>query len=572
MKSDHPVSGETFTRRFFLGASAAALGMSGSPLVAGTRDCLRKTRQGILRGQRSSDVDVFRGVPYAGSVSGRARFRQAPPPPVWQGVRDASRLGAPSIQPVQHMAPTGEPAPAEDCLFLNIWSPRGGAPLKPVMVYSHGGGLVIGSGGSPAVDGTRLAVENDVVVVTTNHRLGALGFLYLDHLGGPEYRGSGNRGIEDIALALRWIAKNISMFGGDPANVTIFGESGGGIKTSCLYAMPAAAPYFHKASIESGPGVRLLEIEQAKQMTDRVLAYLRLDRTNWRALLDLAPARILEAQLVASPPIVTPPAWGGRSGLVGDGNALGFFPVRDGRLLPHHPFDPAAPNLSRDKPLMVGGNADEQMLFSMNGKDVAAWSLDDAGLEQRITTVFGPRSQEILSTYRDAHPHATPSAIYFAIQSDLFSHEGSTVIAERKAAQGGAKVYRWILEYRHGGQVPGTMSTLGAMHAIDIPFKFDNVDARFGELVVAGPRPEKVRLGRAMSAAWANFAKTGIPAAPGQPAWPAYDLATRQTMHIDTSWIVESDEDRSTRLLWEKISRPDGTPPVMIGPQDSRLE
>jgi len=158
-----------------------------------------------------------------------------------------------------------EPEPAEDCLFLNIWTPATDNRKRPVLFYSHGGGFVIGSGGSAGQDGANLARNFDVVVVQTNHRLGLLGFLYLDELAGSEYEGSGNQGILDIVAALEWVHKNISVFGGDPNNVMIFGESGGGAKTSCLYAMPEAAPYFTKASIESGPGIRMLTREMAAE-------------------------------------------------------------------------------------------------------------------------------------------------------------------------------------------------------------------------------------------------------------------------------------------------------------------
>ena len=209
---------------------------------------------GKIRGARNDGVTIFKGIPYAGRVSGDRRFRRPAELQPWPGVRDALHLGAPAIQPSR----PNEPEPAEDCLFLNIWTPATDNRKRPVMFYSHGGGFVIGSGGSASQDGTNLARNFDVVVVQTNHRLGLLGFLYLDELAGSEYAGSGNQGLLDIVAALEWVNKHISVFGGDPNNVMIFGESGGGAKTSCLYAMPEAAPYFNKASIESGPGVRML--------------------------------------------------------------------------------------------------------------------------------------------------------------------------------------------------------------------------------------------------------------------------------------------------------------------------
>jgi para-nitrobenzyl esterase len=222
---------------------------------------------GKIRGTRIQGVNIFKGIPYAGSVSGDGRFRRPAELLSWSGVRDALQLGAPAIQPPRQ----NEPEPTEDCLFLNIWTPANDDQKRPVMFYSHGGGFVIGSGGAIHQDGSNLSRNFDVVVVQTNHRLGLLGFLYLEELAGAEYAGSGNQGILDITLALKWVNQNIGAFGGNPDNVMIFGESGGGAKTSCLYAMPEAAPYFNKASIESGPGVSMYTQEMAVRTTALVL-------------------------------------------------------------------------------------------------------------------------------------------------------------------------------------------------------------------------------------------------------------------------------------------------------------
>ena len=231
-----------------------------------------KLRHGKIRGVRTDGVNIFKGIPYAGRISGDRRFRRPAPLEPWAGVRDALQLGAPAIQSPRR----NEPPPAEDCLFLNVWTPANDNKKRPVMFYNHGGGFVIGSGGSPGQDGSNLARNFDVVVVETNHRLGLLGFLYLDEIAGSDYAGSGNMGILDITEGLKWVNKNIAEFGGDPNNVMIFGESGGGAKTSCLYAMPEAAPYFNKASIESGPGVRMTARETAAETTAKVLKELNI--------------------------------------------------------------------------------------------------------------------------------------------------------------------------------------------------------------------------------------------------------------------------------------------------------
>ncbi len=247
---------------------------------------------GKIRGIRNHGVNIFKGIPYGGRVSGERRFRRPAELEPWAGVRDALQLGAPAIQPPRR----GEPEPAEDCLFLNVWTPANDRQPRPVMFYSHGGGFVGGSGGAPIQDGANLARNFDVVVVQTNHRLGLLGFLFLDDLAGADYAGSGNQGILDIVLGLEWVNKNIAAFGGDPHNVMIFGESGGGAKTSCLYAMPAAAPFFNKASIESGPGVRMYTREMAARTTSLVLKELNIAEKDWRKLLEVPAADLLRVQ------------------------------------------------------------------------------------------------------------------------------------------------------------------------------------------------------------------------------------------------------------------------------------
>ena len=262
----------------FRGLALAQAGATGSAEA--------KTTRGRVRGARGDGLTTFKGIPYAGSATGANRFKAAPPLQAWTGVRDALQLAAPAPQPGRP-ASAREPAPAEDCLFLNVWTPAADGRRRPVMFYSHGGGFTSGSGGSGYQDGGNLARTWDVVVVASNHRLGLMGYLDLRDLGGEEYATSGNQGMLDIRDALKWVHENIEAFGGDPGNVMIFGESGGGAKTSCLYAMPSASPYFNKASIESGPGIRMMPSEAAAETTLMLLKHLELDRSSWRKLLEL---------------------------------------------------------------------------------------------------------------------------------------------------------------------------------------------------------------------------------------------------------------------------------------------
>src|SRR3984957_19056937 len=252
-----------------------------------------KTAYGRVRGLKGDRLATFKGLPYAGPVSAANRFKSAPRLQPWTGVRDALTLGAPSMQPGQRR---NEPPQDENCLFLNVWTPAADARKRPVMFYSHGGGFTTGSGGAAYQDGSNLARTWDVVVVATNHRLGLMGYLYLGGLGGEEYATSGNQGLEDIRDGLKWVHDNIERFGGDLNNVMIFGESGGGAKTSCLYAMPSAEPYFNKASIESGPGIRLRSMDAANETTLAVLKQLGLDKSQWRQILDVPVDKLVEVQ------------------------------------------------------------------------------------------------------------------------------------------------------------------------------------------------------------------------------------------------------------------------------------
>lgn len=544
-------------RQFVSSASLATVGLVGLSRSASAWDSnatrlrgdeyvIIDTPHGRLRGTRDDGVSIFRGVPYAGTVAGLRRFQRPAPLEAWTGVRDALRLGPPSPQPGRQATAT-EPAPAEDCLVLNVWTPAADGRRRPVMFYSHGGGYVTGSGGSRGQDGSNLARRYDVVVVETNHRLGLFGFLYLDEVAGAAYAGSGNNGTLDLVDGLRWVQHSIEAFGGDPANVMIFGESGGGGKTSCLYAMPSAAPYFNKASIESGPGVRMTTREAAAETTASVLKELNIGRADWRRLLDVPTADLIAIQgkLPSVPPDPTVRPRGKDASL-----RLGFGPVVDGVALPNHPFDPTAPAISSDKPLMVGWNEDEYNFFAWQSHDTTAFSLDLDGLRSRLTPRFGADAAQIFDTFRASRPSASPTDIYVAVESVTMMGLGSLEIAERKAAQHGAPAYLYNFGYKSESKIPGTDYPMGSPHAADIGFKFDNV-ATPGPF--SGNRPERLVAAHNMAEMWTTFARTGSPAAAGQPAWPAYDLTRRAMMRIDTHCEVVDDRYREEREMWKKL-------------------
>jgi para-nitrobenzyl esterase len=503
---------------------------------------------GKIRGIRTEGVNIFKGIPYGGRVSGDRRFRRPAPLEPWTGVREVLQLGAPAIQAPRR----GEPDPAEDCLFLNVWTPANDNKKRPVMFYNHGGGFVIGSGGSGGQDGSNLARNFDVVVVETNHRLGLLGFLYLDEIAGPDYAGSGNMGLLDITVGLKWVHENIAVFGGDPSNVMIWGESGGGAKTSCLYAMPEAAPYFNKASIESGPGVRMSAKETALLTTAKVLKELNIVPKDWKKLLDVPAADLLAVQ--SKIPFAPPFREKGKPAL-----PSGFGPVVDGIVLPGHPFDPTAPEISRNKPLLTGWNEDEYTFFAWERKDTESFKLDFTGLQSKLEPQYGQDTRKIIDTYRKSRPNASAPDIFVAISSITMMGLGSVEIAEKKAKQHGAPAYLYNFGYKSEMKIPGTDYPMGTPHAMDISFKFNNeVPPKEGEqprMSFGGNRPERFVASHNFAELWTTFARTGKPAAQGVPEWPAYNLKDRPTMRIDTKCEVINDRFSEELAMWRSIGR-----------------
>jgi para-nitrobenzyl esterase len=509
---------------------------------------------GRIKGVRSDGVNVFKGIPYGGKISGDRRFRRPAPLQPWLGVRDATQFGAPAIQPPRR----NEPVPSEDCLFLNIWTPANDNKKRPVMFYSHGGGFVGGSGASQSQNGSNLARNFDVVVVQTNHRLGLLGFLYLDEIAGPDYAGSGNMGMLDIADGLKWVNQNIAQFGGDPNNVMIFGESGGGAKTSCLYTMPAAAPYFNKASIESGPGVRMTTKETAAETTAMLLKVLQIAPKDWKKLLDIPASDLLAMQ--AKLPTVAPFTEKSNSREAMQRSAGGLGPVVDGIVLPKHPFDPAAPEISINKPLLVGWNEDEYTFFAWERKDTESFAIDFEGLKKKLVPKYGAHTEKLIETYRKANPKATAPDIFVAVSSIAMMGLGSVTIAERKVKQGGAPVYLYNFGYKSEKKIPGTDYAMGTPHAMDISFKFNNeIPPRDGsapkESFFGGNNPDRFLASHHFAELWTTFAKTGKPAARDVPHWPAYNLKDRPTMRIDTKCEVINDRFAQELAMWRSLGK-----------------
>jgi para-nitrobenzyl esterase len=344
----------------------------------------------------------------------------------------------------------------------------------------------------------------------------------------------------------------------------IFGESGGGAKTSCLYAMPAAAPFFNKASIESGPGIRMSPREVATETTLMVLKQLGLQKNEWRKLLDVPADKLLEIQVeLGKQPGGPLTMSGGRKGIGGGGRPGGFGPVVDGTILPHHPFDPEAPTISKDKPLIVGYNRDETIFFFMESHNTDVFNLTEAALKERLQKEFGAHADDVFSTYRKSRPDASPTDLYIAISSARMFGFGSITLAERKFAQHGAPVYAYVFTYESQRIVPGTQHKVGAAHAMEIAYKFDLIQPS-QKADAADPQqtatrtmmdtgPDSVRTAQNMSQMWSTFARTGRPGANGQPDWPAYDTTRRATMLINAECKVVDDPFGLERDLWERM-------------------
>jgi para-nitrobenzyl esterase len=495
------------------------------------------TAFGKLRGVETDGIRVFKGVPYGASTAGNNRFMAPVEPEPWTGVRDALNYGpsAPQRQPGAaagggaSVSGEGLPGESEDCLVLNVWTPAVKDNAKrPVMVWLHGGGFATGSGSAPTYNGANLARRGNVVVITINHRLNVLGHTFLADLGGADFAASGAAGVLDIVRSLEWVRENAAEFGGDPDNVTIFGQSGGGRKVEALLTMPSAKGLFHRAIVESGAAMRLVERGQANRVTEQLLKELGLGEGQVREMQGLPLERMMTAYFAAV-----------RNMPGVDQSVSGFSPAVDGKILPQHPFDPAASPLSGDVPVMIGSTRTEMTFQLMNSPK--PFTLDDAGMRGEVESLLGKVAGETIDAYRKANPSVNPTDLYHLIASD-FRYNGPTMkIAERRAALNRGPVYLYYFRW----ETPVQGGRLKSPHTIEIPFAFDNV--KIAERLTGGGA-EAMALADKVSDSWIAFARSGDPNNAKIPRWPAYNATDRQTLVIDNEITVAKDPIREQRL------------------------
>ena len=495
------------------------------------------TRAGRVRGFVENDILGFKGVRY-GADTATTRFAAPMRPEPWSDLKDAVEYGCSTLQAeggdggglFKSWRPNPPLPMSEDCLFLNVWTPAlhdGGK--RPVMVWLHGGGFATGSGSSHAYDGVRLAKRGDVVVVTVNHRLNTWGHLYLGAFG-EWFADSGNAGILDLILALEWVRDNAAEFGGDPGNVTIFGESGGGCKVSILMAMDAAQGLFHRGVVQSGPLIQVTPATQASMAALAVVEKLGLTDATIDRILTLPPKEIQRAVRAAT-----------AEGVAG----IGSGPVLDERSIRRHPFHPDAAQQGKSVPMMIGVNRTETSLLTGAAQPELFDLTWDALPEQLGRTLTGYNVESILSDYRKLHPTYGPAEVYFTITSDRRFLRTSVVQADRKADQGGAPVFFYLLDWN----TPVAGGKWLCPHALDIGFVFDNVVKSES---MSGVGIDQQKLADIMSESWLSFARAGNPNNPLVPKWPAYDSSRRPTMIFNLEPHVVDDPRAQERALFKR--------------------
>jgi para-nitrobenzyl esterase len=506
-------------------------------------DSIVETSYGKLRGTRVDGVWVYRGIPFAKPPVGALRFRPPERHEGWSGVCDATRFGPGSFQADRPLAPIlgiVVPEQSEDCLTLNVWTPAvGDGAYRPVLFWIHGGAWVIGAGSEPTYDGASLARRGDAVVVTVNYRLGPFGFLRGRELGAG-VDSSGNEALLDLVAALEWVRDEIAAFGGDPRNVTAFGESAGSVNIACMLTMRRAHGLFHKAICQSGSLNLTCSPETALATTHAILSQLGIAPGQASALRDVPARELVSAQNAVAKKSVIPP----------------FAPVADGDLIPARPFAAIAAGSARGVPLIVGSNLEEMKLYRF--LDPAIDALDWAALVDRCSALFpgaddkgrplGLRAAEVYRAAREARGEdASPAEIWLAISTDHFFRAGALTLAELQARHA-PDVF--VYQFAWKATTPGKPQ--GAVHGLDIPFVFGTLDV--SEIGAIAGRTEAARaLSESIQEAWLAFARGGRPRSSHLPEWPAYAPPRRATLELGERSVVREAPQETERALWSEM-------------------
>jgi para-nitrobenzyl esterase len=481
-----------------------------------------KTTYGSISGAYTEGVFSFKGIPYAQAE----RFMPPQAPDAWKGVREATAFGPIAMQ-VNSWSP--QEAMNEEKLFtVNVWTQGiNDGKKRPVMFWLHGGGFAVGASDDPLSAGHQLAQKGDIVLVSVNHRLNILGFLDLSNFG-EQYAHSANVGMLDVVAALEWVNKNIHRFGGDPANVTIFGESGGGGKVGTLMSMPAAQGLFHKAIIQSGTLVNVMTKEKSTQIADTLVSELGLDKNNLGQLHTMSYQQLVEAGNKALEKTVGLRKPGTRT-------MVGFGPVPDGVNLLQQPFTPDFSDISKDIPLLIGTTFNELVNTVYGEKEL---SLSEA--KARLAKTYGDKTDQYIALFAKAYPNYTPQDL---LSIDTLFRPNTIVTADARAAKTKAPVYSYLLTWKSDVED----SSKGSFHGLDIPLAFNNID--LGKHWTGTSEAAK-KLADTMSSAWIQFAKTGNPNVENQlPSWKAYSRENGETMIFDEEVKVLNNHDRALMQL-----------------------
>lgn len=509
----------------------------GQVLFIGDNIAIANTQYGKVRGFILRGIHTFLGIPYGADTSGANRFMPPQKPASWTEVKPAIWWGNTAPQNMENRYANAYSSfidhwnyddVSEDCLRINVWTPAIDTKKRPVIVWLHGGGFVNGNGiEQDGYNGENLTRRGDIVFCSLNHRLGPMGFANFAGAGGEKYAASGNVGMLDIVAALEWVKNNISNFGGDPGNVTIIGQSGGGVKVSTLTAMPSAKGLFHKAVVLSGASLRAADKEVSEKLGTYILQEAglpaaqidKLQQLPWKEYYDIASraSKKLSDELKVQ---------GKRGG--------GWSPVADGKFLPQHPYDPAPTPLAADIPMIICTTFNEA---SPSRTDSSLETITLDGVKEKLKERFGEDAGKVADAYAKAFPEKKPIEIW---SMAISNRQNAVALATAKSKQQAPVYLAWF-----GWQPPLFDNRMRAFHCSDICFWFYNTDLMLTH-TGGGARPRK--LSEKMADSFLKFARTGNPNGGGLPTWPKFSAQNGETMILDDTPVVKNDPDRSARM------------------------